>query len=915
MGRERRRLVVAPSSSLLLALSLLALTLMPAAVLGFKEAEFKKCKDAAFCSRHRDRQPGDSSYALQEGRLTQSGTALVGTIINTAVADRRFLITLTAYKGGIVRIKLTEDGNARFEVPDVIEPDFESSQQVAFDSVTQPSEGKTVLKLGAHEVTVAHSPFAVYASTNGVDTIEFNSRGLFDIEHKRDPTEGDAPGLFAETFRSHSDSKKKGPQAIAMDVSFPGSRHVYGIPERAKAMALPPTKGEGVSSEPYRMYNLDVFEYLADSPFGLYGSIPMMVAHDQTTTRGVFWLNSAEMWVDVMNSDQGTDTLWIAESGVLDLFFMLGPTPSEVFAQYGRLTGTTSMPQYFSIAYHQCRWNYRDEADVNATDAGFDEHNLPYDVLWLDIEHTDGKKYMTWDSRAFPKPVEMQQRIAGKTRKMVTIIDPHIKRDSNFMLHSEASSKGYYVKDANGNEYDGWCWPGSSSYLDVLNPAIRSWWADKFSLSSYKGSTEHLYIWNDMNEPSVFNGPEITMPKDALHYGDVEHRDVHNLYGYLYHAATAEGLLRRGKGQDRPFVLSRAFYAGTQKVGPIWTGDNEASWDHLKVSIPMLLTLGLTGLPNSGADIGGFFGNPEPELLVRWYQLGAYYPFFRGHAHLDTRRREPWLFGEENTALIREALRTRYALLPHLYTLFHQTSVDGSPIMRPLWVEYPADTSTYAMQEEFLLGKDLLIRPVLDAGATSVEVYLPGQQPWYDIVSGRKISPGRISVPVTMSSTPAYQRGGSIIPRQERPRRRQAVYNICISHSKAMEKDPYTLFVALDNTASAEGEIYIDDGRSYAFRDGAFVQRKFSYRNNALSSIDVSEGRSNGKFTVANEVERIVIFGLRNPPPKSAMVESSGFKREVKLASGRDLPNTPAEVVVIRKPGVQVAGDWVISLQ
>ena len=289
---------------------------------------------------------------------------------------------------------------------------------------------------------------------------------------------------------------------------------------------------------------------------------------------------------------------------------------------------------------------------------------------------------------------------------MVAIVDPHMKRDANYPIHAEASRLGFYVRNKDGGEFDGWCWPGSSSYLDVVSPVVRSWWAGKFSLSQYAGSTRHLFIWNDMNEPSVFNGPEVTMPKDNLHVGGVEHREVHNLYGLYFHAGTALGLkvslsrlsarLRlacfvfllvyfsskkpapitrlaqspkeRGGGKERPFVLSRAFFAGTQRQGPIWTGDNAAEWSHLRVSLPMLLSAGVAGITFSGADVGGFFGNPDPELLTRWYQVGAFYPFFRGHAHLETRRREPWLFGEPYTSHIRAALRARYTLLPYIYT-------------------------------------------------------------------------------------------------------------------------------------------------------------------------------------------------------------------------------------------------------
>jgi len=425
----------------------------------------------------------------------------------------------------------------------------------------------------------------------------------------------------------------------------------------------------------------------------LYGAIPYMISHKPDATVGLLWLNAAETWVDVAKPSEPTfiskyfgtpqsqiDTHWISESGVIDVYVFLGPTPKQLFKQYSGLTGTTELPPLFAIAYHQCRWNYNDETDVQKVDEGFDTHDIPYDVLWLDIEHTDGKKYFTWDSNKFPTPLQMQASLSGKKRKMVTIVDPHIKRESGYYIHSEATDQSLYVKTKDAGDFEGHCWPGSSSWIDFTNPKAREWWISKFALDQYKSSSRDLYIWNDMNEPSVFNGPEVTMHKHNIHHDNWEHRDVHNLYGLYQHMATAEGLRRRNN--ERPFVLSRAFFAGSQRFGAIWTGDNAAEWSHLKASNPMLLSIGLAGLPFSGADVGGFFGNPEGELMVRWYQTGAFQPFFRGHAHLDSKRREPWLKGEPFTTHIRNAIKTRYTLLPLWYTLFHETSLNGSPIIR-----------------------------------------------------------------------------------------------------------------------------------------------------------------------------------------------------------------------------------------
>ncbi|KAK9816687.1 hypothetical protein WJX72_003707 [[Myrmecia] bisecta] len=796
------------------------------AILAFKEHDFKKCSDSAFCQRLRGK-TGDVYSVLPDSLVITGSTATAK--LRNQQEQAEFDLQLTAHDG-VLRVHINEDpSKKRFEVPGVLLADLDQRQT----SWSGHSKGETSaqLSLGSAEVTLTYSPLRIDVSMAGQPAASFNSRQMFNFEHLREKQEGDPDGWWQETFKGHVDSKPKGPEAISFDLTFPDTQHVYGLPERATSLSLNPTAGEGVESEPYRLYNLDVFEYEDESPFGLYGAIPFLLAHKPGLTQGAFWLNAAEMYVDVLKGPSGTETRWIAESGVLDLFLLLGPAPSQVTRQYASLTGTTAMPQYFAIAYHQCRWNYRDEADTRAVDAGFDQHDIPYDVIWLDIEHTDGKKYFTWDPAHFPNPKALQDDLASRGRKTVTIIDPHIKRDNSYYIYDKAQKKGLFVNDKDGKEYDGWCWPGSSSYLDMLHPEVLPWWSQQFQLSNYQGSTKNLYVWNDMNEPSVFNGPEITMPKDNLHYGGVEHRDLHNLYGLLYHAATANGLKERGKTSfgsdgDRPFVLSRAFFAGTQRHGPIWTGDNTATWEHMRVSLPMLMAIGLTGLPFSGADVGGFFGNPEPELLVRWYQVATYYPFLRGHAHLDTKRREPWLFGEEATTRIRTAIRARYALLPYYYTLFRQSFTHGAPLLRPLWFEFPDAVETFAMQDEFMLGPAMLVAPVMEPGAQTREVYLPAGSRWYDAITGEEAKAGRSTLDVTMDSVPVYYRGGHIVARKERPRRNTA----------AMANDPFTLVIALDDTGSAEGQLYVDDGHSFAFERGVFAHRQLTFKDGTLSN-------------------------------------------------------------------------------
>ncbi|KAK9857969.1 hypothetical protein WJX84_003134 [Apatococcus fuscideae] len=818
-------------------LTVIALTFGAASVEAFKEQEFKKCADSGFCERLRGKQ-GDS-YSADPKSIQLNGAVVTAKVQHDA-SGAAYDLQLTNYNG-ILRMHIDEAASKhRFQVPWVLQSELPDSSQAW--TKTRQSSSLLQLQSGSAQLTLTFKPLRVDLSIAGTPAASFNARQMFQYEYLREKQEGDPAGWWEETFKGHTDSKPKGPQAISLDLSFPGFQHVYGIPEHAASFALKPTTGEGIESEPYRLYNLDVFEYNLDSTFGLYGSIPLMLAHKAGLTTAAFWLNAAEMLVDVASDNSGTQTQWVAEAGVLDLFFLLGPDPATVLQQYGRISGTTAMPQMFSLGYHQCRWNYKDETDVLGVNAGFDQHDIPYDVIWLDIEYLDDKKYFTWDKNYFPTPIDMQDKLAVTGRKLVVIIDPHIKRKSDYYVFSEGESGSYFTKNKDGKDYEGWCWPGSSSWVDCLNPASRDWWAGLFSLSRFQGSTKNLYIWNDMNEPSVFNGPEVTMPKDNIHHGGVEHREMHNINGALFHAATWQGLEERGRDSygsdgDRPFILTRSAFAGTQRLGALWTGDNKAEWPALKFSVPMCLSLSIAGLPFVGADIAGFFGNPDAELFTRWYQLGAFYPFFRGHAHLEAKRREPWLYDGTTTDRVREAIRMRYALLPYVYTLFRLAHTHNQPLMRPLWYEFPDEAETFSMDDQFLLGPSILVAPVTEAGASSREVYLPTSTRWYNFHSGTAMKPAstggllrsqespKNSIKVDMDSIPIFLRGGSIVPRQERARR----------SSLQMQGDPFTLIVALNDSAAASGALYLDDGHSFAYKRGVYTERALTYADTEWS--------------------------------------------------------------------------------
>ncbi|KAI5704843.1 hypothetical protein M8J75_009352 [Diaphorina citri] len=521
------------------------------------------------------------------------------------------------------------------------------------------------------------------------------------------------------------------------------------------------------------------------------------------------------------------------------------------------------------------------------------------DVMWLDIEYTDQKKYFTWDPTKFPTPTSMVSNLTSLGRKLVVIIDPHIKRDNGYFLHDDATEKGYYVKNKDGNDFEGWCWPGSSSYLDFMNPAVRDYLADRYALEKFPGSSLDVHIWNDMNEPSVFNGPEVTMPKDCKHYGDVEHRELHNIYGFTNVMATFEGLLKRSNYQQRPFILTRSGFAGSQRFGAIWTGDNMAEWSHLKISLPMCLSLAVSGWSFCGADVGGFFKNPDAELFTRWYQTGAFLPFFRGHAHIDTRRREPWLYGDATTSLVRDALRARYALLPYWYTLFHTQEISGAPVIRPLWYEFPQDKETFAMENQYLIGDSILVRPVTDPGATQVSVYFPrADEVWFDRDTYEAFTQtGSVTIAVSLSKIPTYQRGGTIIPLRERVRRA----------SSLTLQDPVTLIVALNVNGTARGNLYLDDGQSYDYRKGNYVAVQFKYENGVLSSKFTSKAR----YPTESWLERVVILGVPHNTFSKALVSSPSIGQAVTEVNY----NSGTKALTVRKPEVNLGEEWTISIE
>ncbi|GMR61573.1 hypothetical protein PMAYCL1PPCAC_31768, partial [Pristionchus mayeri] len=900
----------------------LALLLIFTTSLAVKRGDFKTCEQSAFCKRHRAVSI-NTGFKMDWSSLLDNSTHFRAVLFNH---ESRLQLTVSGLTEGRMRIQIDEQEETTIRKRYIPEQALDGEPELlAFDSVKVEKNHVEIVNGDKQAKAVIHrSPFVVdLYNGDGELVTQINAAGKLKMDIFTTRTRGVMypDGFWEERFKKWTDSKPYGSSSVGVDITMVGFSSAFGLPEHADTFALKNTP----STDPYRLYNTDTFEFEIGNPMALYVSVPYLLAHNKNATAGVMWLNAAETWVDTQSTESSKGlfrNMWntvipdeslpnftahfISETGLVDVFFFSGPTPQKVQSQLAKTAGVTPLPPLFSLGYHQSRWNYRDEKDVAQVNAKFDEHDIPMDVIWLDIEHTDGKRYFTWHPDNFKNPKQMIEGVAAVGRKMVTIIDPHIKKDKNYRVYQDAKGMNLYVKKAdNVTDYEGKCWPGDSEYLDFFNPKTREYWIAQFAFDKYDGSTEDVFTWNDMNEPSVFSGPEGTVDRDALHYGGMEHREVHNLYGMQYHSATFEGQLARTDGVDRPFILSRSGFIGTQRTASIWTGDNTASWSHLEISAPMLLSLSVAGIPFVGVDLGGYFGNPSEELLIRWYNVAAWQPFFRAHSHIETRRRVPWLFSEKSLASIRSSIRERYAILPYWYDLFREHSENGLPPMRPIFFEFPKEEKHFNTQEAWMIGSALLVHPVVKEGATSVTVDLPEndgdkEARWFDYHTGSPVAAGQytVEVPLYDAPTPVWQRGGTIVPTWQRIRRAGWL----------MRGDPFTLLVALDANGQAKGSLYIDDAKTHAYKRGQFAQAEMEHRTMS-SETAVFCSTPVGKFDAKNWIEKIEIRGIRSSPISVVLKVNGDEKKE--LAGWRY--DKMLQKITLRKPGVLITRGYIIE--
>lgn len=592
-----------------------------------------------------------------------------------------------------------------------------------------------------------------------------------------------------------------------------------------------------------KMWNTDNGAYGTDQGKRLYQTHPWVLGvRKDGTAFGVifdsFW--KAEL---TTNSDK---IEYRTEGALFRVFVIDRRSPEEVLKGLAELTGTMAMPPRWALGYHQCRFSYGSEEKVRFIANTFREKQIPCDAIWMDIDYMQGYRVFTFDNKNFPNPKRLNDYLHEKNFKSVYMIDPGVKVDPQYSVYQSGTAQDVWVKRPDGQEYHGKVWPGDCAFPDFTIPRTQAWWSGlykKFLSTGIDG------VWNDMNEPAVNDNelPEAlrlgTMPYNTPHRGGGvlpagPHLLYHNAYGRLMVEASKKGILAVNPNK-RPFLLTRSNMLGGQRFAATWTGDNLADPKFMRVSVPMSLTLGLSGQPFSGPDIGGFLENTSGELWAEWLGFGVFLPFARGHACAGTNDKEPWAFGPAIEQTSRIALERRYRLLPYLYTLFYNSHQSGLPVMSPVFFADPTNVNLRAEEQAFLLGKELLVVP-----SFAKDPKLP---------SGRW---ERLSL-VDGDQTDRYQaklllKPGSIIP----------AGNI-IQNTNEQSLKVLTLYINLDNQGKASGKLYWDAGDGWSQDKGNYSLFNIqASKNSNVAKINLIS--RTGKYIIDKDITKVNAIILSN---------------------------------------------------
>ena len=653
-------------------------------------------------------------------------------------------IVHVAQKPGIESVAIEKGFIPKAATPDVTSKDTSDAKGTAAEAGVSDAAVKAVIR--ARDITV---------NVKDNEKLDIYYKGklvLSDYEKARKKSEKNPyEDLAIAELEGHTVGKdEEKTDSVTIIKKLGKDDAIYGLGDKPGCL-----NKRGYS---YVNWNTDDPAPHVDSFKSLYKSIPFFIVLGDEYCYGIFADNTYKTTFDF--GYENTDYYFVEhEKGELDYYFMPGNDMAEVVGLYTSLTGTTPLYQRWIYGSHQSRWGYYTQDEVLDIADKFRELDIPCDVIHMDIDYMNGYRVFTFDDKKFPDVKGLSEKLADRGVKLISIIDPGVKKDEDYFMYKEGMEMDAFAHDTDGSVYENAVWPGTSVFPDFTKQSVRSWWGDKTKILLEHGISG---IWNDMNEPASFRGE---LPQDVVFHDEertTNHAEMHNVYGHYMSRATFEGLQKLS--DKRPFVITRAAYAGTQKYATVWTGDNQSLWSHLQMMVPQLCNLGMSGFAFAGTDIGGFGADTTPELLTRWIEAAVFSPLFRNHSCQGTRRQEPWQFDDQVVGIYRKYVKMRYRFLPYLYDLFYQGEQTGLPVMRPLVLHYPKDPETYNLNGEFLVGENLLVAPVLEQGATKKMVYLPEGE-WYDYWTGEKITGGKYflrDAPIDLC--PMYLKEGTMIP-------------------------------------------------------------------------------------------------------------------------------------------------------
>ncbi len=612
------------------------------------------------------------------------------------------------------------------------------------------------------------------------------------------------------------------------------------------------TGGLNKRGKRWRMRNTDQSPYLTTSD-PVYQSIPVLIGLKEGRAYATFFDNTFPAAFDLA-AEAPDEWTWSAAGGEINVYFIAGPTLPDVVRRYMKLVGGIPMPPRWAMGYHQCRYSYKTDAEVRRIARSFRDLEIPCDVIHMDIHYMRGYRVFTFHPNRFPDPKGLAEDMKRLGIRLICIVDPGIKKDPEWDVWRDGLKRGFFCKSEKGGIVEKYCWPLRAGWPDFGREEVRKWWGERHRAYTDAGIEG---IWNDMNEPAMWNGAfylgDMVIPtgiydgKDMIHTHankPAPHSRCRNVYGLLENRATREGL-KRLRPDKRPFVITRSGYAGVGRYAAVWTGDNFSTWSHLRLTIPMLINMGLAGQPIAGPDLGGFVGKAGRELFARWVQIGSLYPFCRGHTVVYSPRHEPWVFGKRVEEIARRYIGLRYRLLPYIYSLVWEAHREGDPIWRPLAYHFPNDDSAARIEDQVMVGPFIMAAPVMKRRARSRDVYLPDGK-WFEYSTGEIFDgPGRFEVDAPLERMPLFVREGAGVP-----------MGPIMQHTGEKPLDPLTLLIF---PGEGSFDLWEDDGESMEYENDEWAKTPLSVSKTG-DTVLIEIGPREGKFQVP---ERNVVARIR----------------------------------------------------